>query len=122
MKRRSSQLRQMMADLPRMLCGDLTVCIVQTMMNALRLSLRGARGLLRDGGTIVMKHGGLSDGAGQLKMAADKLEEGWEAARPVWDDIVSRTMEEEQLAPLMQQLRSTLDAVARISTRNDGLP
>ena len=49
-------------------------------------------------------------------MAADKLEEAWEAARPVWDDIVSRTMEEEQFAPLMQQLRSTLDAVARISS------
>jgi hypothetical protein len=63
-----------------------------------------------------MKHGGLSDGAGQLKMAADKLDEAWQAARPVWDDIVSRTMEKEQIEPLMAQLRSTLDAVARIST------
>ena len=62
-----------------------------------------------------MKHGGLTDGAGQLKMAMDKLEEAWEAARPDWNDVVSRTMEEEQLQPLLQQLRSTLDAVTRTS-------
>ena len=62
-----------------------------------------------------MNHGGLTDGAGQLKMAADKLEEAWEAARPNWNDIVSRTMEENQLQPLLQQLRSTLDAVTRTS-------
>ena len=62
-----------------------------------------------------MKHGGLTDGAGQLKMAADKLEEAWEAARPAWNDIVSRTMEEEKLGPLLDQLRSTLDAVSRMS-------
>ena len=62
-----------------------------------------------------MKHGGLTDGAGQLKMAADKLEEAWEAARPAWSDIVSRTMEEEQLGPLLDQLRGTLDSVSRLS-------
>jgi hypothetical protein len=62
-----------------------------------------------------MKHGGLTDGAGQLKMAADKLEEAWEAARTDWNDIVSRTMEEEQLQPLLQQLRATLDAVSQTS-------
>ncbi len=62
-----------------------------------------------------MKHGGLTDGAGQLKMAADKLEEAWEAARPDWNDVVSRTMEEAQLKPLLDQLRSTLDAVSRTS-------
>ncbi len=62
-----------------------------------------------------MKHGGLTDGAGQLKMAADKLEEAWEAARPSWDDIVSRTMEAEQIKPLFDQLQSTLDAVSRLS-------
>jgi hypothetical protein len=62
-----------------------------------------------------MKHGGLTDGAGQLKMAADKLEEAWEAARPAWNDVVSRAMEEEQLAPLLDQLRATLDAASRMS-------
>jgi hypothetical protein len=60
-----------------------------------------------------MKYGGLTDGAGQLKMAMDKLEEAWEAARPEWNDVVSRTMEEEQLRPLLEQLRSTLDAITR---------
>ncbi|HEY0984138.1 MULTISPECIES: hypothetical protein [unclassified Schlesneria] len=63
-----------------------------------------------------MTLGNLTDGAGQLKMAGDKLTAAWEAARQDWNDVVSRTMEEEQLAPLLQQLRSTLDAVTRTST------
>jgi hypothetical protein len=63
----------------------------------------------------IMKHGGLTDGAGQLKMAADKLEEAWEAARLDWNDVVSRAMEEEQIEPLLQQLRATLDAVSHTS-------
>jgi hypothetical protein len=67
-------------------------------------------------GAKTMKHGSLNDGAGQLKMAADKFEEAWEAARPVWDDIVSRTMQEEQIGPLMDQLRATLDAVTRMNS------
>lgn len=62
-----------------------------------------------------MKHGGLTDGAGQLRMAGDKLEEAWQASQEGWNDIVSRTMYEEQLAPLLDQLRATLDAVGRIS-------
>jgi hypothetical protein len=65
--------------------------------------------------TIIMKHGGLTDGAGQLKMAGDKLEEAWEAAHADWNDIVRRTMDEEQMKPLFDQLRSTLDAVSRVS-------
>jgi chemotaxis regulatin CheY-phosphate phosphatase CheZ len=62
-----------------------------------------------------MKHGGLTDGAGQLKMAGDKLEEAWELARADWNDVVSRSMEEEQIEPLLQQLRATLVAVSRTS-------
>ena len=62
-----------------------------------------------------MKHGGLADGAGQLKMAMDQLVEAWAAARPEWSDVVSQTMEEEQLQPLLQELRAALDAVTRTS-------
>jgi len=62
-----------------------------------------------------MKYGGLTDGAGQLKMAGDKLEEAWELARTNWNDVISRTMEEEQLKRLMEQLRMTLDAITRAS-------
>ena len=62
-----------------------------------------------------MKHGGLTDGAGQLKMAADQLNEAWEAARVDWNDVVSRSLEEEQLLPLLDQLRATLDAISRTS-------
>ena len=61
-----------------------------------------------------MKHGGLTDGAGQLKMAADKLEDAWQNAREQWNDVVSNSIDVEQLEPLRQQLRSTLDAVSRI--------
>ena len=63
-----------------------------------------------------MKHGVLVDGAGQLKMAGEKLEETWLAAQEQWNDVVSRTMYEEQLAPLLDQLRTTLDSIGRIST------
>lgn len=62
-----------------------------------------------------MKHGGLTDGAGQLKMAADKLEEAWTAARVDWNDVVSQSIEEEQLKPLLEKLMSTLDAISRVS-------
>lgn len=62
-----------------------------------------------------MNQGSLIDGAGQLKMAADKLEEAWAAAKENWNDVVSRTMEEEQLLPLLDQLRATLDAITRTS-------
>lgn len=63
-----------------------------------------------------MKHGGLTDGAGQLKMAADKLQEAWDAAQANWHDVVSRSMEEEHLKPLLDQLRETLDAISRTGT------
>lgn len=63
-----------------------------------------------------MKHGGLTDGAGQLKMAADKLHEAWEAARADWNDVVSRSMEEEKLKPLLDELRETMDAISRTGT------
>jgi len=62
-----------------------------------------------------MNLGNLTDGAGQLKMASDKLEEAWAAARENWNDVVSHTLEEEQLEPLLAQLRATLDAITRTS-------
>ncbi len=62
-----------------------------------------------------MKYGGLTDGAGQLKMAADKLEEAWERSREDWNDVISRTMDEEKIQPLLEQLRMTLDAITRAS-------
>lgn len=65
-------------------------------------------------GPVKMKHGGLTDGAGQLKMAADKLEEAWVDAGTNWDDVVSRSIEEEQLKPLLERLKSALDTITRI--------
>lgn len=62
-----------------------------------------------------MKYGGLTDGLGQLKMAADKLEEAWELASSDWNDVVSRSMDEEQIQPLLKQLRSVLDVISRTS-------
>lgn len=71
--------------------------------------------LVLDNESNLMKFGSLMDGSGQLKMASDKLEEAWQAARVDWNDVVSRTMEEEQIKPLLDQLRSTLDAISRTS-------
>lgn len=62
-----------------------------------------------------MALGSLIDGAGQIKTAADRLEEVWAVARSSWDDAVSRSLEEEQLQPLFQQVRTTLDAIARLN-------
>jgi hypothetical protein len=59
--------------------------------------------------------GSLIDGAGQLKSAADKLEETWMIARESWDDAVSRSLENEHLEPLLQQVRLALDAIARLN-------
>jgi len=62
-----------------------------------------------------MAMGSLIDGSGQLKAAADQLEETWMAARVEWDDAISRNLEEEHLEPLFVQVRTTLDAIARLN-------
>jgi hypothetical protein len=61
-----------------------------------------------------MAQGSLIDGAGQIKTAVDRLEEVWSIAKASWDDPVSRNLEEEHLEPLLQQVRTTIDAVARL--------
>jgi hypothetical protein len=62
-----------------------------------------------------MAHGSLIDGAGQIKTAADRLEEVWAVARTSWNDSISQNLQDEHLDPLFQQVRSTLDAIARLN-------
>ncbi len=62
-----------------------------------------------------MAMGSLIDGSGQLKAAADQLEETWAAAQGHWHDAVSRSLEAEHLEPLFTQVRMTLDAIARLN-------
>ena len=62
-----------------------------------------------------MAMGSLIDGSGQLKAAADQLEETWAAAREEWQDAVSRNLDDEHLEPLFVQVRTTLDAIARLN-------
>ena len=62
-----------------------------------------------------MALGSLIDGAGQIKTAADRLEEVWAVARSSWNDSVSQTLEEEHIEPLLLQVRTTLDAIARLN-------
>ena len=62
-----------------------------------------------------MAQGSLIDGAGQIKTASDRLEEVWSVAKSSWNDSVSRSLEEEHLEPLFQQVRTTLDAIARLN-------
>ena len=62
-----------------------------------------------------MAMGSLIDGSGQLKAASDQLEETWEVARAVWDDAISRSLDDEHLEPLFVQVRTTLDAIARLN-------
>jgi hypothetical protein len=62
-----------------------------------------------------MALGSLIDGAGQIKSAADRLEEVWAVARSTWNDSVSQRIDEEQIQPLLQTGRATLDAIARLN-------
>lgn len=62
-----------------------------------------------------MALGSLIDGAGQIKSAADHLEEVWAVARSTWNDSVSQRIDEEQIQPLLQTGRATLDAIARLN-------
>lgn len=62
-----------------------------------------------------MALGSLIDGAGQIKTAADRLEEVWSVAQSSWNDAVSQKLDEEQIQPLLQTGRATLDAIARLN-------
>ena len=62
-----------------------------------------------------MALGNLIDGAGQIKTALDKLEETWSVAKSSWNDSVSQNLEDEHLIPLMDQVRSALDAISRLN-------
>ena len=62
-----------------------------------------------------MAHGSLIDGAGQIKSATDRLEETWQITKSQWNDVVSQNLEEEHLDPLFLQVRTTLDAIARLN-------
>ena len=62
-----------------------------------------------------MALGSLIDGAGQIKSATDRLEEVWSVARSSWNDAVSQKLDEEQIQPLLQTGRATLDAIARLN-------
>lgn len=62
-----------------------------------------------------MALGSLIDGASQIKSAADRLEETWLQTKSTWNDSVSQALETENLDPLFQQVRTTLDAVSRLN-------
>lgn len=62
-----------------------------------------------------MALGSLIDGAGQIKTATDRLQEVWAVAKSTWNDPISQNLEEEHLEPLFQQVRATLDAIARLN-------
>lgn len=62
-----------------------------------------------------MASGSLIDGAGQIQSAADRLSEIWTITVSQWDDSVRRSIEEEHMEPLFQQVRLTLDAIARLN-------
>lgn len=62
-----------------------------------------------------MARGSLIDGAGQIQQAADRLNEAWSIAMTEWDDQMRRSIQEEQIEPLFQQLRMTLDAISHLN-------
>jgi hypothetical protein len=62
-----------------------------------------------------MALGNLIDGAGQIKTATDRLEETWSSAKSSWNDAVSLSLEEQHLVPLLDHVRTTLDAISRLN-------
>ena len=53
--------------------------------------------------------------AANLREAFDKLEIAWQDAQEDWDDPGSRNIEENHLAKMRLQIRTTLDAIHRIA-------
>jgi hypothetical protein len=62
-----------------------------------------------------MALGSLIDGAGQIKTAADRLEQVWDVAKSLWNDSISQNLDDEHITPLFEQVRTTLDAIARLN-------
>ncbi len=57
----------------------------------------------------------LADGAGQLRHAQELLRQAWALSQDGWDDAVRQTFEEERILPLLDQVRSALDATQQLS-------
>jgi len=59
--------------------------------------------------------GNLSTGAAQLHEALDKLEMAWAETASYWHDSNSKNIEEKFLAPLIPEMRSTMNAIGKMS-------
>ncbi|NBP88236.1 MAG: hypothetical protein EBU59_06965 [Planctomycetia bacterium] len=62
-----------------------------------------------------MKSCDLSSGAAKMALALKQLGIKWEHARETWDDATSRRFHEENIAPLMPEVKQTLEAVGRLA-------
>ncbi len=57
----------------------------------------------------------LVDGAGQLRHAQELLRQAWDRSQEGWNDVVRQNLEEERISPLLDQLRTALDAAQQFS-------
>ena len=56
----------------------------------------------------------LRSSAARLRDAMDQLEIAWSTTQEKWSDVASHRFEEQHLAPIGPQVRSTLDAITHI--------
>jgi hypothetical protein len=56
---------------------------------------------------------GVHEGRGQLGKSMKELTQRWMETKSVWDDPVSRRLEEDLLRPLESDLRNTVGAMDR---------
>ena len=62
-----------------------------------------------------MRIGDLNLGAARLHDALKSLELAWAEAQAKWDDASRRNFEENHIRPILPALRTTLDAIGRLS-------
>ena len=62
-----------------------------------------------------MRHADFLSPAGRLEDAINRLEKVWMETREDWSDSVSQTVEDDFLVPLHGEVRSMLDAIARLA-------
>ena len=57
----------------------------------------------------------LSSGAAKMALALKQLGIKWEHAQETWDDATARKFHEENIVPLLPEVKQTLEAVGRLA-------
>jgi uncharacterized protein YukE len=62
-----------------------------------------------------MRIGDLSSGASKLASALKQINLKWDAATETWHDVRAKSFHQENIEPLLPNVKDTLDAVGRLA-------